>query len=70
MIYKSEAVLKNCQKKRANLLSFIIKESHDRYRHKVILDFKEIYVAGHDGKITNYDSSIKYTDEILKSIYQ
>lgn len=33
-------------------------------------DFEGIHIAGQPEKVNDYDSSIKYTDEVLKNIYQ
>jgi heptose-I-phosphate ethanolaminephosphotransferase len=44
--------------------------SHDRYRDRVPPDFEGIHIAGQPEKVNDYDSSIKYTDEVLKNIYQ
>lgn len=44
--------------------------SHDRYRDRVPPHFEGIHVEGQPEKVNDYDSSIKYTDEVLKNIYQ
>ena len=43
--------------------------SHDRYKDRVPPDFTGIQVDGHSEKVNDYDSSILYTDDVLKRIY-
>lgn len=44
--------------------------SHDRYRDRVPQNFDGVTIEGNPQKVNDYDSSIKYTDEVLKCIHQ
>lgn len=44
--------------------------SHDRYRDRIPPHFEGVHIEGQPQKVNDYDSSIKYTDEVLKNIYQ
>lgn len=44
--------------------------SHDRYRDRIPPNFTGISVVGNSQKINDYDTTIKYTDDVLKAIYQ
>lgn len=44
--------------------------SHDRYLDRVPHGFDGVVVDGNPQKVNDYDSSIKYTDEVLEHIFQ
>lgn len=54
----------------SNFIVIHLEGSHDRYRDRVPPNFEKIHIEGHPDKVNDYDSSIKYTDEVLKTIYQ
>lgn len=62
--------LKTIPKTESNFIVIHLEGSHDRYRDRIPPDFNGIHVDGNSVKVNDYDSSIKYTDEVLKSIYQ
>lgn len=62
--------LKELPKDGAQFIVIHLEGSHDRYRDRVPPDFEGIHTAGQPEKVNDYDSSIKYTDEVLKNIYQ
>ena len=62
--------LKKVSKADSNFIVIHLEGSHDRYRDRVPPDFDKIKLKEHSTKINDYDSSIKYTDEVLKNIYQ
>lgn len=62
--------LKELPKEGSQFIVIHLEGSHDRYRDRVPPDFEGIHRDGQPEKINDYDSSIKYTDEVLKNIYQ
>lgn len=62
--------LKELPKNGPQFIVIHLEGSHDRYRDRVPPDFEGIHIAGQPEKVNDYDSSIKYTDEVLKNIYQ
>lgn len=62
--------LKKLPKDGPQFIVIHLEGSHDRYRDRVPPDFEGIHIAGQPEKVNDYDSSIKYTDEVLKNIYQ
>lgn len=62
--------LKMVPKTESNFIVIHLEGSHDRYRDRVPPHFEGVHVEGHPEKVNDYDSSIKYTDEVLKNIYQ
>lgn len=62
--------LKTVPTTESNFIVIHLEGSHDRYRDRIPPDFDRIHVDGNSEKVDDYDSSIKYTDEVLKDIYQ
>jgi heptose-I-phosphate ethanolaminephosphotransferase len=62
--------LKTVPTTESNFIVIHLEGSHDRYRDRIPPDFDRIHVDGNSKKVDDYDSSIKYTDEVLKNIYQ
>lgn len=62
--------LKELPKDGAQFIVIHLEGSHDRYRDRVPPHFDGVHVEGQTEKVNDYDSSIKYTDEVLKNIYQ
>ena len=62
--------LKTVPTTESNFIVIHLEGSHDRYRDRIPPDFDRIHVDGNSEKVDDYDSSIKYTDEVLKNIYQ
>lgn len=44
--------------------------SHDRYRDRIPPNFDGIFIAENSQKVNDYDTTIKYSDDVLKAIYQ
>ncbi|MGN0954785.1 phosphoethanolamine transferase, partial [Dialister sp.] len=63
-------LLKNIPKETSNFIVIHLEGSHDRYKDRTPPDFDKINISGNSTKVNDYDSSIKYTDEVLKGIYQ
>lgn len=62
--------LKELPKDGPQFIVIHLEGSHDRYRDRVPPHFESVHVEGQPEKVNDYDSSIKYTDEVLKNIYQ
>lgn len=62
--------LKELPKEGPQFIVIHLEGSHDRYRDRVPPQFEGVHVEGHPEKVNDYDSSIKYTDEVLMNIYQ
>lgn len=62
--------LKEMPKDGPQFIIIHLEGSHDRYRDRVPPHFDGVHVEGQTEKVNDYDSSIKYTDEVLKNIYQ
>lgn len=62
--------LKELPKEGPQFIVIHLEGSYDRYRDRVPPHFEGIHVEGQTEKVNDYDSSIKYTDEVLKNIYQ
>lgn len=62
--------LKELHKDGSPFIVIHLEGSHDRYRDRVPPHFEGVHVEGKTEKVNDYDSSIKYTDEVLKNIYQ
>lgn len=62
--------LKELPKDGSPFIVIHLEGSHDRYRDRVPPHFEGVRVEGQPEKVNDYDSSIKYTDEVLKNIYQ
>lgn len=62
--------LKELPKDGSPFIVIHLEGSHDRYRDRVPPHFEGVHVEGQTEKVNDYDSSIKYTDEVLKNIYQ
>jgi heptose-I-phosphate ethanolaminephosphotransferase len=62
--------LKILPKVGSNFIVIHLEGSHDRYRDRIPPDFEGIHIDGHSIKENDYDSSIMYTDNVLKNIYQ
>lgn len=62
--------LKELPKDGSPFIVIHLEGSHDRYRDRVPPHFDGVHVEGQTEKVNDYDSSIKYTDEVLKNIYQ
>lgn len=62
--------LKKLPKDGPQFIVIHLEGSHDRYRDRVPPHFESVHVEGQPEKVNDYDSSIKYTDEVLKNIYQ
>lgn len=62
--------LKEMPKDGPQFIVIHLEGSHDRYRDRVPPHFEGVRVEGQPEKVNDYDSSIKYTDEVLKNIYQ
>lgn len=63
-------LLKEVPKEGSHFILIHLEGSHDRYRDRVPSDFESIHTNGAPAKVNDYDSSIKYTDDVLKNIYQ
>ncbi len=44
--------------------------SHTRYAERVPKDFPPVQVAGHEAQENEYDTTVAYTDEVLKEIFE
>lgn len=62
--------LKELPTEESQFIVIHLEGSHDRYRDRVPPHFDGVHVEGQKEKVNDYDSSIKYTDEVLKNIYQ
>lgn len=62
--------LKELPTEESQFIVIHLEGSHDHYRDRVPPHFDGVHVEGQKEKVNDYDSSIKYTDEVLKNIYQ
>ena len=63
-------LLKTIPKENSKFIVIHLEGSHDRYKERTPPDFDKVNINGNPQKVNDYDSSIKYTDEVLKGIYQ